>query len=175
MYFDNEFGEAFNRTETGTEEGEKRERLTNTIMGGAVNAIGQYVLEPGEDMEIDIRELDFSNFNLQRNSDFQRYLNEVRGKETNRLIRIDTGYHTTGPAEYFIGEMKIVIEGELHSDQTGWRFDGTISGMPDEYDFNEGKRGALAEFSTSVGRALPEGNYTIHFINKQPIHDEGTW
>ena len=175
MYFDNEFSEAFNRTETGAEEGEKRERLTNTIMGGAVNAIGQYVLEPGEDMEIDIRELDFSNFDLQKNSDFRRYLDEVRGKETNRLIRIKSSYQTSGPAWAFIGKMEILIEGELHSDKRGWKFSGYISGESDEYNFDIGNRSFLAEASTRLGAILPEGNYTIHFTDKQPIHDEGTW
>ena len=83
---------------------------------------------------------------------------------------------TTGPQQWFLGEMTIRLRGTLRrTSGCEWTLvNGTLEGIPDPYDFNKANRAKLNEFMVAVGRSLKNGTpFKIHFVGTKPYAASG--
>lgn len=83
------------------------------------------------------------------------------------------GFSTGGDAALYLGNITLKFAGAVTVNcDCSWCFNGTLTALPDVYDFNRSShRNPAAEFSTIVGSHLPGKPYNINIAGSKPVNE----
>jgi hypothetical protein len=150
-------------------------RIRSGIVG-TMQAYLHYLDETGEARQYRLEDVDLDNLRMQNFKEFEKELEILRGKVTQKQYFKEHKYNT---GNCILGNILLDISGTITSNETGWLFQGTITATKDTYDFNKSNRCFLAELATTIGRTIGElfgaRKFDIQIIGEKEITDSGRW
>jgi Colicin M len=143
-------------------------------LAAPMSFLGHYVEGSGEPLYVPFEDIDTSEITPSSFPAVQEILRS--GIPGTYDIRDATREFTTRlPETLYFGNITPLLNGTLTVLKSGtFAFHGALGSKPDRYDFNASKhRGALAEFSTTLGRQVPGTPYGVTIYGTRGIHETG--
>ena len=144
-------------------------------MFNSVDALNHYMGGSGTSVSIPFSDVDTSGVSHTDFSGVATTLRSVIGQGVCKAgtYNIDSvkRFDTTGDAENLLGNIGLNLKGALSVNcDCSWCFKGTLSALPDPYDFNPSThRTWWNELKTTIGRQIPGQPYQININGTKPI------